>query len=268
MAVRRAASRSMPGLLHQRGRERAGQEPDERLGDLGRRRPVGLHAHGVDDRVGPTSTGALAELAGEVVDLGEVEDLDAVAGRHGEALGHEVDAEDLGRAAVPGDPSGHLADRAEAEDGDGAALGDVGVLDGLPGGGQHVGEEQEPLVRGTVGHLDRPVLGLGHPQVLGLAAGHLAVELSCSRAARRRCRARAPGSSRTGTAGRCPHMQQCPQEMLKGITTRSPGAMCVTADPTASTMPMGSWPRMSPSSRNGPEQLVEVEVGAAERRSR
>src|SRR3954453_14473411 len=40
--------------------------------------------------------------------------------------------------------------------------------------------------------------------------------------------------------------------MLKGITTRSPGLMCSTPEPTASTTPIGSWPRMSPSSRNGP----------------
>ena len=37
-------------------------------------------------------------------------------------------------------------------------------------------------------------------------------------------------------------MKQCPQETLKGMTTRSPGLMWVTAEPTSSTMPMGSWP--------------------------
>src|SRR3954469_4166177 len=40
--------------------------------------------------------------------------------------------------------------------------------------------------------------------------------------------------------------------MLNGTTTRSPGRRLVTSRPTSSTMPIGSWPRMSPSARNGP----------------
>jgi len=36
------------------------------------------------------------------------------------------------------------------------------------------------------------------------------------------------------------HIQQCPQEMLNGTTTRSPGRMWVTCAPTSSTMPIGS----------------------------
>src|SRR5699024_160388 len=47
-------------------------------------------------------------------------------------------------------------------------------------------------------------------------------------------------------------MRQCPQETWKGTTTRSPGFREVTADPTSSTTPMGSWPRMSPGFMNGP----------------
>src|SRR4051812_42529078 len=47
-------------------------------------------------------------------------------------------------------------------------------------------------------------------------------------------------------------MKQSPQLTLNGITTRSPGLMWCTPAPTASTMPIGSWPRMSPSSMNGP----------------
>ena len=58
-----------------------------------------------------------------------------------------------------------------------AAVGHVGVLDRLPGGRQHVGEVDEAVVGRALGHLDRPVLRLRHPQVLGLAAGHLAVQL-------------------------------------------------------------------------------------------
>ena len=47
-------------------------------------------------------------------------------------------------------------------------------------------------------------------------------------------------------------MKQWPHEMLNGTTTRSPGFTSVTAAPTSSTIPIGSWPRMSPGSRNGP----------------
>src|SRR5687767_8828512 len=39
--------------------------------------------------------------------------------------------------------------------------------------------------------------------------------------------------------------------MLNGITTRSPTAICCTSSPTATTRPMGSWPRMSPGTMNG-----------------
>ena len=53
----------------------------------------------------------------------------------------------------------------------------VGVDDRLPRRRQHVGEVDEPLVRRTVGHLDVGELGLGHPQVLRLAARDLAVQL-------------------------------------------------------------------------------------------
>src|SRR5215212_8665649 len=40
--------------------------------------------------------------------------------------------------------------------------------------------------------------------------------------------------------------------MLNGITTRSPLAIWLTSEPISSTIPIGSWPRMSPSSMNGP----------------
>ncbi len=43
--------------------------------------------------------------------------------------------------------------------------------------------------------------------------------------------------------------------MLNGSTTRSPGAMFVISGPTSSTIPIGSCPRMSPSSINGPSTL-------------
>src|SRR3989440_4347544 len=40
--------------------------------------------------------------------------------------------------------------------------------------------------------------------------------------------------------------------MLNGMTTRSPVRRLVIAGPTSSTMPIGSWPRMSPSVMKGP----------------
>ena len=45
--------------------------------------------------------------------------------------------------------------------------------------------------------------------------------------------------------------QQEPQEMVNGTTTRSPFFKLVTPEPTSSTIPMGSWPRMSPFSMVG-----------------
>jgi hypothetical protein len=78
---------------------------------------------------------------------------------------------------VGGDPRGHVADRAEAEDRDAAAIGHACVLHRLPGGRQHVGEVYEPLVRAVLRQLDRAVVGVLDSHVLGLAAGDLAVEL-------------------------------------------------------------------------------------------
>src|ERR1700722_657134 len=45
--------------------------------------------------------------------------------------------------------------------------------------------------------------------------------------------------------------QQVPHEMVNGTTTLSPFFSRVTPLPTSSTMPMGSWPRMSPASMVG-----------------
>ena len=49
----------------------------------------------------------------------------------------------------------------------------------------------------------------------------------------------------------CVHIQQCPQQIWNGITTRSPTCRSPVSGPTSSTMPIGSWPRMSPSPMNG-----------------
>ena len=78
---------------------------------------------------------------------------------------------------MAGDPGAHLPDRPEPVDDDAAAPRDVGVLHGLPGGWQHVGEVYEAVVGRSVGHLDWAELRLRHAQELGLTAGDLAVEL-------------------------------------------------------------------------------------------
>ncbi len=51
----------------------------------------------------------------DVVDVGGVDGLDAVAAGHLQPLGHAVDP-DHPTSLVDGDAGGHLADRAEAED--------------------------------------------------------------------------------------------------------------------------------------------------------
>ena len=53
----------------------------------------------------------------------------------------------------------------------------LGVGHCLPGGGQYVGEVDEPRVRGAVRNLDMGELRLGYPQKFGLSSGHLAIEL-------------------------------------------------------------------------------------------
>ena len=78
----------------------------------------------------------------------------------------------------------HLADRTETPYPDRPALGNVRVGDGLPGSRQHVGEVEEPLVRGSFGHFDRSEVGLGHAQVLGLPARDGAVDVGVSEEAR------------------------------------------------------------------------------------
>src|SRR4051794_15665186 len=49
----------------------------------------------------------------------------------------------------------------------------------------------------------------------------------------------------------CEHVQQVPQEMLNGTTTRSPALTAVTSAPTSRTTPMGSCPMTSPTVMNG-----------------
>ena len=84
-------------------------------------------------------------------------------------------------SAVVGDARAHLADGPQPEDRHAASLGDAGVLDRLPGGGQDVGEVDETFVGqafGFLGHLDRHVVRQGDTQELGLPAGYLPIELA------------------------------------------------------------------------------------------
>ena len=160
--------------------------------------------------------------------LRQVERLDAV-------LRPQVAADLLGVdgehavAEVLADAGGELADRAEAEHGERAALGHVGVLHGLPRGRQDVAEEQPAVVGGAVvrhrrwGRSRRAARAGTRPGRRG--PGRTS---SCSRRARRRV-----PYSVTWVVSHCDcrprwHMKQWPQEMLKGTTTRSPTFRFVT----------------------------------------
>ena len=90
--------------------------------------------------------------------------------------GDRVDADHPLHAQVLGDPPRELPDRPEAEHGQRAVPGRVGVGHGLVGGGQHVGQEQVLLVRAVRRDLDRAELRLRDPQELRLAARHRPVQ--------------------------------------------------------------------------------------------
>jgi hypothetical protein len=107
---------------------------------------VRLHADGVDDCVRPTPGGGIVRRLHQVDVAGDVDDVDAVPSHPIEPLGDEVDADHRLRAAVPGDPRGHVTDRAEAEHDDASTRRDRSVLDRLPGRRQDVGEVDEAVV--------------------------------------------------------------------------------------------------------------------------
>jgi hypothetical protein len=52
--------------------------------------------------------------------------------------------------------------------------------------------------------------------------------------------------------------------MVKGTTTRSPTFSFLLSEPTSTTSPMVSWPRMSPLSMRRHDAVEDVEVGAAD----
>ena len=140
-----------------------------------------LHAHGIDHGVGASPAGLLAdrrqELAFGLLEVAQIEDVDAPLAHPFEPIGDQVDPDHRAHAAMAGDPAAHVPDRAEPQHDEAAALRHVRVLDRLVGRRQHVGEVDEAVVRRPVRHLDRSVLGLRHPQQLGLSTRHLAVQL-------------------------------------------------------------------------------------------
>src|SRR5690606_15161289 len=97
----------------------------------------------------------------------EIEDLDAVAGCHGATLRNGFDTEDPG-TQVATDPGTHLTDGAQAVDSQGVALTDIGVLHGLPCGGQDIAEEEVPVVGEFIADLDRTEIRVGDTQVFRL----------------------------------------------------------------------------------------------------
>src|SRR5918998_1420753 len=130
----------------------------------------------------PPTAGHLANRLGYVVVVAQVQHLGPVATRQLQPLGNEIDAYDP-EAFMPGDAGAHQADGPEPEDRHAAALGHPGVLDGLPARRQDVREVHEPLVGhpgALLGDLYGYELRLWDPQVLRLAARHLAVELGVS----------------------------------------------------------------------------------------
>ena len=204
IAMCSALRRSMPGLLDhllRRPRRAAARRSGGRA--CRRATPCASMPTASMTEIGPRPSVSSRTASGRSSSSLEVERLDAVRARAREPLGHEVDADHPAGAAVLRDARAHLADRPEAEHEDGLAVGHVGVLDRLPGGRQHVGEVDEAVVGRAFGHLDRPVLRLRHAQELGLAAGHLAVELRVAEQRGAGAVLAGPGSSRTATAGPC-----------------------------------------------------------------
>src|SRR5690606_21013112 len=130
----------------------------------------------LEHRVGAAPARLLPDRGLDVVGV-HVEHIGAVGPYLLDAFGDPVDTDHPAVAAVGGDPAGHRSDRAEAEHHQRAAVGHRGVLDALPGGGQHVGQVDITVIGAVVRHRDVGVLRLWNPQVLGLPAGDLAVEL-------------------------------------------------------------------------------------------
>ena len=106
--------------------------------------------------------------------------------RQREPLGHRVDRDDALGAEQEGAADRELADRTAAPDRDRLAAFDVAELGAHVAGREDVGEEQHLLVVEPVRHLDRPDIGVGHAQILRLAAGIAAEQMRVAEQAGRR----------------------------------------------------------------------------------
>ncbi len=164
-------------FLHQRFRDRRGQESCRRLGKLGHRRPVRFHPHGVDHRIGAATVGAVADDVAEIAArITEVDRLHTAGSGTSEPFRHQIDR-DHARTPMHGDTSCHLADRTQPQHRDRAPVRNVRVFHRLPGGGQHVREVGEAVVRRPIRNLDVSRIGQGHTEILRLRTRHAAVQL-------------------------------------------------------------------------------------------
>ncbi len=82
-----------------------------------------------------------------------------------------VDGDDLVGALDQGALDGEQPDRTATPDRHRVTRLDLAVLGRHPAGGQDVGQEQNLLVLQAIGNDDRPDIAIGHPDILGLAAG-------------------------------------------------------------------------------------------------
>ena len=146
------------------------------LSDFGDWGAVRFHPDRIDDRIGAAPVGHLANHVTKLSAVGiEIDSAYAARCRSCQSFGYPIDGDDV-IAEVPRDPGRHVADGAKAKDGHRAVLGDVGVGDRLPGGGQDIGEVDIAGVWRPLGDFDVGELGLGHPKELGLSAWDRAVQ--------------------------------------------------------------------------------------------
>ena len=97
----------------------------------------------------------------------------------------------------------------------------------LVGGREDVGQHEDLLVAGTLGHRVGGGVGEGHPDVFGLGAVDEVAEDPTSAAEALSVTALAAVAAR-------------PQALMHDTSTRSPGATVVTPEPTDSTVPTAS----------------------------
>jgi len=130
----------------------------------------GLQPDGLDADVGAAAAGPLPEL-GVDVGLFVVEHLAAdLALGHLQPVAVAVDGDDPLGPEQHGRPGGHLADPATAPDGDHVAGLHPAQVGPHPPGRGRVGGEQPRHVIDLVGDLERDLVGVGDPHVLGVAA--------------------------------------------------------------------------------------------------